>query len=284
MKAIFGGTGFIGGRYHKLFPGYLVPRNQRNCEVGSVRPGEVKDIVYFISTINNYNVFSNLTKDVETNLLVLMRTLEKWQETQSQATFNFISSWFVYGDHKNQVCHETHDCRPTGFYSITKRCAEQLLISFCETFGLKYRILRLCNVIGESDKSFSKQKNALQWMVYRLANDEKIEIYENGEKTWRDFLYVDDVCEAIELCVRESETNQIINIGSSKSRQMKDLINYCRDKLNSESEIVSIETPDFHKLVQAHMIFLSTSKLKNLGFKPKYTIWDALDKIMEGMK
>ena len=53
---------------------------------------------------------------------------------------------------------ESDYCDPTGFYSITKRAAEQLIISYCNTFNLKYRILRLTNIIGENDKKVSSQK------------------------------------------------------------------------------------------------------------------------------
>ena len=38
-------------------------------------------------------------------------------------------------------------CDPKGFYSITKRTAEQLLISYCETFNIKYRIVRILCVV-----------------------------------------------------------------------------------------------------------------------------------------
>ena len=70
--------------------------------------------------------------------------------------FNFISSWFVYGDTKLPA-KESYQCKPKGFYSITKSTAEQLLISFCNTFKKKYRILRICNVYGLNDKNVSKK-------------------------------------------------------------------------------------------------------------------------------
>ena len=67
--------------------------------------------------------------DIETNLSVMMEVLEKLKE--KDFVFNFISSWFVYGDTK-MPASETSICFPKGFYSITKKAAEDLLISFCE--------------------------------------------------------------------------------------------------------------------------------------------------------
>ena len=62
---------------------------------------------------------------------------------------------------KNLPVNESQPCDPKGFYSITKKCAEDLLISFCNTFGVKYRIIRLCNVMGKGDKGASSKKNAI---------------------------------------------------------------------------------------------------------------------------
>ena len=45
----------------------------------------------------------------------------------SNTVFNFISSWFVYGKNNEIPFREDYSqCNPTGFYSITKYCAEQL--------------------------------------------------------------------------------------------------------------------------------------------------------------
>ena len=108
--------------------------------------------MYFISTVDNYNVHNNITLDVETNLKVLCEVLDFCRDTN--IVFNFISSWFVYGE-TELPAKEEYYCRPTGFYSITKKAAEDLLISFCRTYGVKYRILRLCNVMGNGDGTFA---------------------------------------------------------------------------------------------------------------------------------
>ncbi len=138
--SIFGGTGFIGSRFYEL--------SKHKCLVVSREDRRPKsnDIVYFISTTHNYHVFDDLKKDVHTNLLILMEVLGAIKE-RSDITINFISSWFVYGEGALPA-NEDNCCRPKGFYSITKYAAEEMLISFCNTYGIKYRILRLCNVYG----------------------------------------------------------------------------------------------------------------------------------------
>ena len=108
-------------------------------------------------SVDNYNVFKDITLDVETNLKVLCEVLENCKK--EGIVFNFVSSWFVYGD-VPLPAREEYYCKPTGFYSITKKAAEDLIISFCKTFGTEYRILRLCNVLGRGDGKVSAKKNA----------------------------------------------------------------------------------------------------------------------------
>ena len=69
--SVFGGTGFIGSRFIELFEEKcnLIERNSRDTQQNN--------ILYFISTTDNYNVFSNLKVDIETNLSVLMDVFEK---------------------------------------------------------------------------------------------------------------------------------------------------------------------------------------------------------------
>ncbi len=140
--SVFGATGFIGGRYCKTFPNSVIkiPR-ESNVAMSN-------KILYFISTTTNYNIFDNPFLDIETNLIKLISVLEE-NKDKPNLEFNFISSWFVYGEQEELPAKETSHCDPRGFYSITKRAAEQLLVSYCETFNINYRILRLCNVIGE---------------------------------------------------------------------------------------------------------------------------------------
>lgn len=270
MISVYGSTGYIGSRFYMQHLGYT-------CKVPRVtRESPTRNILYFISTIHNYNIYSNPHLDIETNLSVLIETLEANRKKYgSDFVFNFVSSWFVYGKTNEYPAKETSQCNPTGFYSITKRAAEQLLISYCQTFGIKYRILRLCNVISEC-ASFSKQKNALQQMIYQLAVGQKVKLYDGGSNV-RDFMHVNDVCTALKVVLDKGQTNEIYNIGSGEPRRIGELIRIARETMSlPESKIESIEAPEFHKTVQIKNMYLDNSKIKNLGFVKKYKIEDVV--------
>jgi len=271
--SVFGATGFIGSRFCEMYPENII-KIDRNDYVP-----KTNDILYFISTTDNYNIFSNPELDIETNLLILIKVLKNCKKGD---TINFVSSWFVYGDTPLPAKEDAY-CNPKGFYSITKRTAEQILISYCQTMEINYRIFRLSNVIGETDKGVSKKKNALQYLISEMKNNNDINLYHGGNFI-RDYTYVNDICSGIALSIEKSNLNSIVNVGSGNAYNFLELMNYCKNKLNSNSKFNTIEPTDFHKIVQVKDMYLDTEKLKLLGFVPKYSVYDALDIIIENEK
>lgn len=270
---VLGGNGFVGSRYCEMTP-RVVKNNKYDYNIHTA------EVVYFISTIDNYNVHTNPYIDIETNLTTLIKTLETHtNRKEKDITFNFISSWFVYGNVPLPAM-EDGPTDPRGFYSITKRAAEQMLISYCETKGFNYRILRLANVLGETDTKVSAKKNALQYMINKLKNNEEIELYEGGE-VYRDYIYVDDCVRAINQVIEKGEVNAIYNIGNGIPVYLDATIKSAKKKLKSKSNIKSIETKEFHKTVQAKDMVLNIDKIKELGYTPLYDMDAILDKLIK---
>jgi nucleoside-diphosphate-sugar epimerase len=274
---IFGGGGFIGGRFCELYPDTI--KNDRDDYVA-----KTNNILYGISTIDNYNIHKDLFLDINTNLVVLMKVLSNIDRTDKDFVFNFISSWFVYGKNANTPFREDDlNCNPTGFYSITKRCAEQMIISFCETFGINYRIFRLANVLGESDTKISKKKNALQFLIKEIVEGRDVDLYYGGN-VLRDYIYVDDVCHAIKHCMDNAPVNQIINIGSGKPYLFLNIIKKAIAVSGSPSKIINIDPTHFHNVVQVKDSYLDTTKLKNFGYECQYDIDYTINKLITHYK
>jgi nucleoside-diphosphate-sugar epimerase len=266
---VFGGRGFVGSRFCKTTSCNALINARADLDAHS------KDLIYFISTVHNYNVFDNPFLDIETNLTLLVRVLESWRKRQDSAdgVFNFISSWFVYGQQPfPHSVREDAECRPRGFYSITKRCAEQLLVSYCETYDLRYRILRLGNVVGPGDGKVSAKKNALQYLINQLAEDKPIEIYGNGGN-FRDYIHVEDCARALDLAVTKGELDSIYNIGNGHviADSLRDILLYAAQQLHSSSEITYIPAKKFHTTVQVETFSMDVRKIRALGYVPEYT-------------
>ena len=150
-----------------------------------------------------------------------------------------------------------------------------MLISFCETFGVKYRIIRISSIYGK-DKTQSNTKNVLGHMVNLLKDDMEISLYDGGEY-YRDYMHVEDVSRAIKSVIEYGELNSIYNIGTGEPRLYKDVIFLAKKILNSNSNIVSVETPDFYKKVQYGNFTLNVDKLKLLGFQISIPLEDGLN-------
>ena len=263
--SVYGATGFIGGTFCDLYPDEIVkiPREER-------KPLS-KDIIYFISTTTNSHVFEDLHKDVDTNLTVLMDVLEHCKD--ENITFNFVSSAFVYG---TDIIDAKEDdvCEPGGFYSITKRCAEQLLISYCKTFGVKYRILRIANVYGD-DKTVSAKKNVLKFLIGLMKENKDLVLYDDGMQL-RDYMHVGDICRAMKLVMEKGEINSIYNIVTGNPLPFKNIMEKARDFLGSKSKFNYVDYPEFNKIAQAYNYSVNGDKLKALGFKPQISFDEGL--------
>ena len=273
MLSVYGATGFIGSNFCKLFKDNTVPISREQ------RKPKTRDIVYFISTTTNYNVFDDPKLDINTNLIVLMDVLEKIKDSKEEHVFNFISSWFVYGE-TYLPAKESACCKPKGFYSITKLCAEQLVESYCKTYNIPYRIIRLSNIYGKSDMGVSKKKNALQFLINEIQNNRDINLYHEGDFI-RDYMHVKDACRAIKLVSENSSVNEIYNVGSGRPYKFKDIINMALENIDSTSKIGSMEPPEFHNIVQVKDMVLDISKIKNLGYCESITIEEGVKELCQ---
>lgn len=281
--SVYGHTGFVGSEFVRKFGElenlWLVPRWSRRPN-----PYVTSDMLYLISTTHNYNVFTDPTLDVKTNLVVLTEALDSWKRNNPDGVFNFVSSWFVYGDafpnDPNGEYRESNPCSPKGFYSITKYAAEQLVASFAKTFGLKYRILRLCNILGPGDKGVSKQKNALQFLINEMKAGRPIEIYGKGD-FYRTYMDVEDCVRAIRLVMLDGDMNTIYNIGVHPATHFMTAIKHCHETLRSASPITFIEPKEFHKQVQVTSFKMNCDKLYSLGFEPSYTVHRTLERLLK---
>jgi len=243
---VFGASGFIGSRFCQIHSEKVIIQNRNDYNP------QTNQILYFISTVDNYNIHENLHIDINTNLNVLMSVLENIDKKDKNFVFNFVSSWFVYGKNETLPFNEKYSiCNPTGFYSITKRAAEQLLISFCETFHIKYRIFRLANVLGEGDLKISRKKNALQYMIKCISQNDEIFLYDGG---------------------------------SGKRTTLRDIIYMAQTLSNSKSKINIIQPPHFHDVVQVKDSYLDVAKLNSYGFKCSYKIEDVVLKLVNHYK
>ena len=249
MISVFGGTGFILGRFCEMFSGHV------NIIDRESRVPKDSTVLYGISTTHNYN---KLSADISTNIGVLSEVLEN---LNGDHKFIFLSSWFVCAKSDLPNNEQMDFDAPTGNYSFTKYLAEQLVRTYCSSNDIPYIILRIANVFGDGD-NFSKQKNALQYLVNEMRNGRDIELYNDG-LFYRDYIHVDSACRGMFLLGTLAPENEIYNLGSGRAILFSDLIYVAHRLLNSKSEITSCDPGEFHQKVQVKDFFFDINKTLN---------------------
>ena len=137
----------------------------------------------------------------------------------------------------------------------------------------------MTNIIGETDKGVSLQKIAIQYMIGLLKKNEPVKLYDGGTSV-RDFMYVDDACSALRVCIDSAPTNEIINISNMEPVTIREIIEYSKKKLRSCSDVISVETPIFHKVVQVKDVCLNNHRLLSYGYKSVSTTYQGVDKLL----
>jgi UDP-glucose 4-epimerase len=261
--SVFGAGGFIGSAFCKMFP-YTIPISKRSVFA------ESPEYLWLISTIDNYNVFSDPRLDIKTNLDLFIKALDIHRRLYGKSSIiNLVSTWFVYGEPVILPVRENHP-----------RTREQLLISYCETYDLTYRIMRLANVVGVGDKKISCRKNALQFFVREIVNNRPVHLY-YPDHTIRDYIYIDDVCNAIDLVLSSDVTkNRIYNIGNGVPVKFGECVESVVNRIGNDC-VDHVERSNFHKIVQTNTMYLDNSNILRLGYKQTKDIWQMLDELIE---
>mgnify|MGYP001103337061 CR=1 FL=1 len=230
---VTGGAGFIGQHLMKRFAKSNIEACVYDTEENTQRypkytRGDVFDFDKLKKVVENYDVIVHLVgladaavcqknpmESFRLNVLSLQNLLEACRFGNRKLVFP--SSATVYGITDDLPIKEKCPPKPTNIYSWHKLICEELIKSYHDNFGLEYVILRVFNVYGKGSKG------AINFFLEKAKKKELIELF--GPYQFRDFVYAGDVAEALfQSIIYEKANNKIINIGSGKGIQIKELV------------------------------------------------------------
>lgn len=188
--------------------------------------------------------------------------------------FIYISSAAVYGNPIYTPINEEHPCKPISIYGVSKYSSELLVLNYYRNYGLKYTILRLFNVYGPGMKN-----GVIYHFIKNMLLNRSVTIYGNGEQT-RDFIYVEDVSEAIYSAMSRSR-DSIYNIGSGQAISIKQLFNEIKSIIGSSVE------PIYEKERSGdiqHSVADINRAIDELGWKPRTSLKEGLEKTINYFK
>lgn len=148
----------------------------------------------------------------------------------------FTSSMAVYGV-GNPPFDETHQPMPIDPYGIAKFACEEDIKIAGDQHGLDWTIIRPHNVYGINQNIWDKYRNVLGIWMNQYINNEPMTIFGDGNQT-RSFSYIDDCLEPFWKCaIQENTSNQIINIGGTKSYSINEANSILRKIIGGGSVI-----------------------------------------------
>jgi len=237
-------------------------------------PKEISCIIH-LAALTDVNYCNNYpTKTFQTNAFGTQNLLEIARKTNSK--FIYLSTSHVFGNPKQIPIDENHPKQPTSIYSASKLTGEILCESYSKTYGLDISIARLFSIYGpNSPKHLVTSK-----LIQQLLKGNLIELGNTRPK--RDFLYIDDVIDALKIILKNTKGFNSYNIGFGKSYSIEDLCKYLikisNKKILFKSKKSLSRTKDIPNVVA------NCSKIKKLGWKPQMTLNDGLKLTYEWFK
>ena len=144
-----------------------------------------------------------------------------------------ISTDEVYGSILNGSADENAPLNPSSPYSASKVSADLLANSYRETYGLNYCITRSSNNYGPHQFP----EKLIPLFVTNLLKGKKIPLYGNGQNI-RNWIYVEDNCEAILKVAIQGRSGEIYNIGTKNEFSNLDIAKYILQILNLEESFI----------------------------------------------
>ena len=181
-----------------------------------------------------------------------------------------ISTDEVFGSLKEGSAHETSRFNPSNPYAATKASAELLVNSYVNTYDLDCVITRCTNNYGP--RQFYEK--LIPKTIFLANQNKKIPIYGKGENI-RDWLYVEDHVEAIDLILHQGEIGETYAIGGNNELKNIDIVFKLieiTDRLLKRPEGTSKSLISFvtDRLGHDYRYAIDTSKIKDkLGWEPK---------------
>jgi GDP-4-dehydro-6-deoxy-D-mannose reductase len=183
----------------------------------------------------------------------------------------YISA-YIYGNQSSLPIREDAKINPSNPYAHSKYLCEEMCKYFSKVFDMDITILRPFNIYGPSQKdSF-----LIPEIIQQLKKSNTVRV--NSFNPKRDYLYIDDLIEAIIIASKETTGLQIYNLGSGKSISVKDLINLIGKIIGKDIE--SFEN-NIERLNEIEDVIADVSLAKkNLGWQPNINLEEGLKEIL----
>jgi UDP-glucose 4-epimerase len=215
-------------------------------------------------------------RDLEQNTIATYNVLEAMRANDIKH-IAFSSTGSVYGE---AAVIPTPEAAPfpiqTSLYGASKLACEGLIAAYCEGFGFRSWIFRFVSILGER----YTHGHVFDFYKQLRTDPSQLRVLGNGKQR-KSYLYVHDCIDAIFVAMNESaERVGIFNLGVDSFCQVNDSIGWISETLGVEPKL-SYSGGERGWIGDNPYIFLETSRIRALGWKPKLSIREGVVKTVE---
>lgn len=180
--------------------------------------------------------------------------------------FHQVSTDEVYGDlpldRPDLLFKEDWPLKTSSPYSSSKAAADLLVLAYHRTYNLPVTISRCSNNYGP----YQYPEKLIPLMILNCLENKKLPVYGEGINV-RDWLYVEDHCEAIDLIIHKGIAGEIYNVGGNNEMKNIDIVHLIVRELGKDKNLIEfVQDRKGHDLRYA----IDASKIKKqLGWSPK---------------
>ena len=185
---------------------------------------KISRVIHLAAESHVYRSIEDPLKFAKVNIMGTINLLQAakncWINNYPDKLFQHISTDEVYGSLENAgLFSETSRYDPHSPYAASKASSDHFVRSFKDTYDLPVLVSNCSNNFGPNQYS----EKLIPLVVQNIINNKSIPVYGNGENI-RDWIYIDDHVEAIDLIFHKGEIGETYNIGGSCELKNIDLI------------------------------------------------------------
>lgn len=218
-------------------------------------------------------------KDLEQNTIATSNVLEAMR-LNNVKRIAFSSTGSVYGE--APVIPTPEDAPfpiQTSLYGASKLAGEGLIAAYCEGFGMTGYIFRFVSILGER----YTHGHVVDFYKQLMEHPGELNVLGNGQQR-KSYLYVQDCVDAILTALERADARvNVLNLGTDEYCQVNDSIQWITSHLGVTPKL-NYSGGDRGWIGDNPFIFLDCSRMRALGWTPKLTIRQAVERTVEFLK
>jgi len=298
---VTGGAGFIGSNFVRYmlekYPDYKITVLDKLTYAGNLK--NLKDVMRKITfvkgdicsgntvkkVIKNCDAVANFAAETHVDRSIVEAgsfvrtdaygayTLLEQSRRHDVEKFVQVSTDEIYGSIEDGSFNEKNQLSPSSPYAASKAAGDLLALAYHKTYGFPVSVTRSSNNYGP----YQHPEKLVPKLIVKALLSKPLPIYGDGRNV-RDWIYVSDNCEAIDLVVHKGGEGEVYNVGAGEEKMNIEVAKMVLRLLNKPETLLTFvkDRPGHDRRYS-----LDYSKIKELGWKPKTRFEEGLEKTIQ---